>query len=424
MSGRVLTLREYESAVIGDRWDPIKKVIPGRLVAEIEALQAGRRPKVFSITRRHIVAQNYVGTIGMGERAIDILPKIDRDDTQTRANLVHMLRVARLVPVAEAGLTGLEARASTILDAFMGVYVRRLAVEWRRGRIVSYRREDRNRSCLRGKLLFAGQIRHNLLHPERFFTRADEFVQDVPLSQLLKAGLHVCRTQSISNQIRQSAMELLAEFDGVSDISFSREEIHEITVDRRSARFGPLVELAKLLISGHTADVAGKKQVYSLAFDMNIVFERYIGQLLARVVCPPERVARLQVASRSLVLRQRTPKFLLKPDVAIYEKRRMVCLLDTKWKALDLSKPHEGVRQSDMYQMYAYGKEYGVPVVILLYPRHGDLERQVARYRYLPGGESSPRIDVCTVDVGRPPGRNATAEAAAQLREVLEACLH
>ena len=39
-------------------------------------------------------------------------------------------------------------------------------------------------------------------------------------------------------------------------------------------------------------------------------------------------------------------------------------MIDTKWKRLDMSRPHENVSQSDVYQMYAYGKEYDLPKVI------------------------------------------------------------
>jgi len=95
-----------------------------------------------------------------------------------------------------------------------------------------------------------------------------------------------------------------------------------------------------------------------------------------------------------------------------------MCLIDTKWKLLDRSAAHNGVPQTDMYQMYAYAKEYDCPLVILLFPRHAGFERHVATYRLPPADAASPRIAVCTVDVGTSP-----REVAGELRELLEELL-
>ena len=59
-----------------------------------------------------------------------------------------------------------------------------------------------------------------------------------------------------------------------------------------------------------------------------------------------------------MTVRDGKRKFLLRPDVAVRHGRHFAILIDTKWKLLDPAKPHEGVRQSDMYQAYAYAREF------------------------------------------------------------------
>jgi len=59
-----------------------------------------------------------------------------------------------------------------------------------------------------------------------------------------------------------------------------------------------------------------------------------------------------------------------------------------------------------MYQMYAYGKEYSCPRVVLLYPCFADLPFEVATYRHHPGDPVSPRIEVRCIDVAS--GHHAT----------------
>jgi 5-methylcytosine-specific restriction endonuclease McrBC regulatory subunit McrC len=79
---------------------------------------------------------------------------------------------------------------------------------------------------------------------------------------------------------------------------------------------------------------------------------------------------------------------------------------------------HEGVRQADMYQAYAYAKEFDCPCVVLLYPRYGDFGSHVASYRVRPGSDDSPRIEVRTVDITAP-----TADVTRELGQLLEPLL-
>ena len=273
MAGTVLVLREHESVRIGNRWDTRARTVPERVASEIERLQAGSRVGYFTVGRHALRATSFVGTVGFDDGALDVLPKVDgAGNAETRSRLLEMLSFAGLVPHAEGSVTGLGRVPSTLLDAFLARYVRGLALEWRRGRIRSYVRVDRDRPALRGKFLFAAQLRRNVLRPERFHTRADEFIEDIPVSRLLKAGLEVCRHYAISEEPRREAAELLVEFEQVSGVGLSPEEVARVTVDRRSERFAPLVELARLLVARASPWEPGRPRTYALLFDMDVVF--------------------------------------------------------------------------------------------------------------------------------------------------------
>ncbi len=64
--------------------------------------------------------------------------------------------------------------------------------------------------------------------------------------------------------------------------------------------------------------------------------------------------------------------FRLKPDIVLYQKK-MLAVIDTKYKLLSETHRYENVSQSDVYQMYAYGAKTGAEKVMLLYPDDGDL---------------------------------------------------
>ncbi len=398
-TSHILRLREYERATIGDAWDPSRKTIPQLAVGELERLQALHGQGMMEISRRTIRALNFVGTIGLGDRAIEILPKVDGDDGAVRNRLIEMLSIAGAVPHLEGGITALAPTAHTVLDAFMQAYLRELTLQWRRGRIADYRRETRNRSALRGKLVFAEQLRRNHLHPERFFSSADEFLVDNQVSRLLKAGVEVCRRTAPADMTRRSAATLLPEFEDVGDQHWSQSELDGVQTDRRSERFAPLLWLAKMLLRTRLPDRPGAAKTYSLLFDMNEVFERYIGNLLRRV-CPSPLRVQLQAGGRSLFTRGGKPAFRLYPDVAVRRGEGFVCVLDTKWKRLDLDDRYEGVRQSDAYQAYAYAREFGCRCVVLLYPVSSvGSQGRVASYTLSPLDGESQRVEVWTADV-------------------------
>lgn len=407
----VLALREYERAAIGDRWDPERRVVTSRTAAAMEALQANQRAEIVSIGRRAIQAQQWVGTVGLGEHALELLPKIDRSDAPAvRQRLMSMLEVGGLVPHLESGEAAIAASRETLLDSYLDLYIRRLAREWHRGPIRDYRRETREREYLRGKLKVAEQVRASVRRPHRFVTSADELTLDAPLSRLLKTALVLCHRHAVSQSVRQEARMLLGDFNAVQELAPNRDDPEAIRCDRRQARFESLAALARLLLRCRAPDRPGADRTFSLVFDMNVVFERFIAAEVARVCSGLGLIAAAQESRRSLLLQSGRPKFALRPDILISQRGQLQCVIDTKWKRLDRSLPHAGVSQADMYQMYAYGKEYRCVRVVVLYPRHGDLPAHVASYQHMPGDASSPVIEVRTIEIG--------AERPAILREL------
>ena len=148
-------------------------------------------------------------------------------------------------------------------------------------------------------------------------------------------------------------------------------------------------------------------------FDMNVVFERFVGQLFRRYACPVGHTVHLQDGSVSLLARHGNPCFSLRPDVMVrHGEGAVTCVVDTKWKRLDTGKAHRGLEADDVYQMYAYGKGLPATLVILLFPRLPGLQQMVDDYRHLLNMDS--RILVRTVDVSRP-----TQLVVQELRQII-----
>ena len=217
-TGRIIRIREYQELRVGDRFDSSRSMIPRTALAMLRDIQSAHgHQKLFAISDRTVTMRQYVGTIGLGSFAIEVLPKIDRNDSRTRERLIDMLAVGRDANWASSGIARQSRRSMTLLDCLAVIYIRRLADQWRRGHIAHYTRRSENRRCLKGKLLVAENIRHNLLHRERFYTSHSEFIEDVPICQVLKAALRVCADRAWSQTVRSEARVLLPEMDEVSN---------------------------------------------------------------------------------------------------------------------------------------------------------------------------------------------------------------
>ncbi len=72
-----------------------------------------------------------------------------------------------------------------------------------------------------------------------------------------------------------------------------------------------------------------------------------------------------------------------------------------------------------MYLMYAYGKEYRCPVVILLYPRSGTFTPQVTRYSHNAIHEHELSIGIHTVDISASGDQKLNDSVSSQLRDII-----
>ncbi|GAM11759.1 5-methylcytosine-specific restriction enzyme subunit McrC [Geobacter sp. OR-1] len=407
-----IVLREFETCKIGARWSSANRTITSRELSAICAYQDKTGNELFTLGYQCIKATNWVGTIGIGDKSIEVIPKIDAingqlSDVPTRENLLAMVASAGYVPLARTEIARLAYDGKPLLAAFLDLYVDNLAREWRRGPIRRYVTRIENRPYLRGKLLLPEHLKANAIQQQRFFTVSDEFIEDNDVSRLLKAALYSCQRQQLCEQVARKAKGLLPDFEDVALVEFAPEERDRLTVDRQIKRFEPLVNLAKIILrSSSPSSSSAGDAVYSLMFDMNEVFERFIAAELHLALSGRQVTVQSQVGGKHLLHQNGRGRFALRPDLAVFCGSSTRCILDTKWKRLDLDKTHANVSQADMYQMYAYGKEFDSPRTILLYPRFGSLPDIVATYEHYDKSATKSdcrkQILVATIDLSSP----------------------
>jgi 5-methylcytosine-specific restriction enzyme subunit McrC len=377
----LISVQEYKSLRIGE-FDPAGPSVTEQQADLLTNLKATYGFEVFKYANKTtLVAQQYVGVFQLGPHTVEVLPKIDGD---VRRNLVAMLAVALDLDISEGDVARVATQNHGILEILIRLFCDKLFAQVHRGLVRRYEGREENLSVLRGKLGVVEQVRLNAANPERLFCRFDEFQEDNPLNQILKAAIRLLLKVSRELKNQRQLAELLLVLEGASNCPRASLPWHRVVFDRMSNRYKPCFKLAELFLRKTPPDVSGGGvQGFSLFFDMNVLFENYIGRMAIRAFRPLGYQVTLQGPKENLAIDETLNRaaFALQPDVVGRLNSQVAWILDTKWKSLakkDRWNPlstekKDAVAQSDFYQMYAYANRYDCPDVVLLYPHYKEL---------------------------------------------------
>ncbi len=353
----------------------------------------------FSVHRKkakdYIRVKNYVGVVETRDHtSIEILPKIFFNESanekqETRKIFLRMLRHLKGSPFKSIDNAQLKTAKFPILEVFIQTFLAELEVLILRGIRKHYVNQNENENFLKGSLDFSKQIQHNLIHKERFFVNYDEFSVDIPQNRIIKSCLVYLlkKTRSPKNKIR-----IYNHLGFLEDISESRN----LTIDfiaikdanRLFTHYDQVLQWAKVFLQGESfTNFKGSNLNKAILFPMERIFEDYVGHGFKKYWTGYE--VSLQDRGKSLVDRHRdATKFNLRPDIVIRNIKKEL-VLDTKWKIIDQenTRKNYGISQSDMYQLFAYGKKYDrregiTPELVLLYPQNKGFTEPLSRFEY------------------------------------------
>lgn len=319
-----------------------------------------------------ITAQNYVGLLTLADGSvIEILPKIySGDDSKARKLLLDMLRTLGSMPFKTVQTAQLGTERRNLFEIFIRMFVDEVFRIVKCGLQCSYEPVCENTRFFKGKLLFAEQMKQNLLHQERSFVQYDTFSVNRPENRILKTALQFVYRHTASSRSRQDIRSLLTAFADVDcSIDYSRD-FAQIIPDRKTKDYTNALQWAKVFLDGASfSTFSGSQAAFALLFPMETLYESYVAALLKRLLDPQQYTVTAQDC-RFHLFDVPEKAFRLQPDIVIrHRSSGRVFLMDTKWKLLSANKPHFGISQADMYQMSAYQRRYDAVSVTLLYPQ-------------------------------------------------------
>ncbi|MGV4792979.1 McrC family protein [Rhizobium sp. F40D2] len=408
------TVREWDTLPHGDGEGSIPVHLASRLVALTKTSPfAGRGGGGVLEDRRHeLRARGVVGVIAAQGCSLEILPKIDvmqaegteRQNAAIRKRLVHMLAVALDLKLEMGRITDLDWQRDTLLEILIRIFCDKLTEAIRRGMPRRYLGHEDDLSALRGTLDVPRQFTRHASNPGRLACRFDDLSQDIALNQIMKAAVaHVLRmSRSAANQ--QRLRELAFVYADISDVPVPALNWREVIIDRTNRAWQELFGIAKLFLrSQYQTTSSGSGQGSALLFEMNALFEEYVGRLVTRALAGTEFRVTLQGGRLFCLTSVENDRalFQTKPDILIWRAGQVAHVIDTKWKRISarIDDPKLGVSQGDVYQMMAYAHLYKSPKLTLLYPHHDGLganEGVQAQFR-ITGQETV--VETASVDV-------------------------
>ncbi len=328
--------------------------------------------KYFTFGLKSIRFTQYVGVIQVGDRVIEVLPKADRREEDTKETkdkwqsaLLSMLRTVHNLPLTSTTESHLQKRRSTVLDFFFGLFIRDVEDLVHRGLVKRYRRTKANCTALKGRIDFPRHIQQNLIHQERVFVEHQVYHTDHLLHALLKQALSIVKDIAQDPSISVQAKGTEWAFEHVTDRSMDAATLDRIILDRKTEPYARAVQLAIMIVQNYAPDIkGGHMPLIGLMFDMNVLFEQFVYRVL--------RKAQPAFSEQQLNVRgQARKKFwhnkTIRPDLVLEynkdgEHKRVI--VDTKWKVPANAKPND----ADLKQMFVYNLQFDAASSVLLYP--------------------------------------------------------
>ena len=392
MKKQQLLLTEYSYLFVGLKDKGKHKAVDKKTFDEIESFVLKNNDSVQYLKigqnkyHKFIQAQNYVGVIQTKNgTTIEILPKITsvNDEKESKEILLKMLKTLKKSPFKNFNMANLKSTKMPLLEIFISMFLEELAKLIQKGLKSDYITKEENLKFLKGKLKINEQIKRNYIHKERFYVEYQEFIIDRVENRLIKTTLKYFYKKAKFNKNKQRIREFLFVFDEINLSPNIKNDFSKVKLNRQMKDYEQVLIWCKtFLLENSFSPYKGKDLAFALLFDMNLLFESYVGHYLKEKGLDVS----LQDQKHHLAYDYKgTGKFRLKPDIVINRKvsddTDNIVIADTKWKILSKDKTHQGVSQSDMYQLYAYGTKYKhCKQMYLIYPKDKDATEKEYNY--------------------------------------------
>lgn len=328
----------------------------------LQKYHAGISSNFFDLSNKKVNFKHYVGLLRVGNLNINILPKIDKNESDTNKwhnVLIQMIMFTKNFRYKKSSMSSLLKSDNSILDLYIFEFYNEVEEILRKGLRKSYSFKSGNLPFIRGKILFNKDVVKNSADKSKTYCKFQDYSSDNLMNYILKLALESSLKMTNSMELLDIGKNLLEMFPEVKNYSVDENIFKKLTFNRNNSYYKNGLFLAKLIIQDTGLDFNnGDENVVSFLFDMNQLFEEFMYK-----VC--KRAFKDDCIKVHRTGRQFWEKKLIKPDIVIEDKeKKSTVIFDTKWKIPRDTKPND----ADLKQIFVYNHYYDSPVSYLLYP--------------------------------------------------------
>ncbi len=291
---RIITLKEYDYLTFNE--EPSQSINKNefenlkQFILENEKINATQFLKLTSKNHREALqAQQFIGLIQLKTgTVIEILPKItdlENNIEDTKKLLIKMLKTLKSSPFKTFQIANLKTTKLPLLEIFIQMFLDELARLVRKGIKSDYINIEDNQNFLKGKLKIKDQLKYNYIHKERFYVSFDEYLPYRVENRIIKTTL--LKLYSISNSFntKKRIRMFLFVFDNIKPILNYKNVFKNLIIDRTIKYYETTLLWCKtFLFEESFTPYAGKNIAFALLFDMNKLFESYVGNWVKKIV--------------------------------------------------------------------------------------------------------------------------------------------
>lgn len=377
---RVLTALEHQPLPItddGTDWS----LTPAE--AERLARIGELRPGFCELGARQVKLAQYCGVVGLGDRVLEVLPKVDDASTsaeECRGVLLRLLSRTERFAHFKHQAAGQHLRRMPLLEVFIATFFDSVASLARGGLLRQYQPLEADLQVVRGRIDLGRQFGVHANRPDRLTCHFDELTADNVWNRTLKKAIRCTRRWIRRADLDRHWLELMGVLDEVDDGRITSADVDRLQFDRQAGRYRDAVEWARWILALPAPALrAGRHEAPALLFDMNRLFESAVAAEARRQL---RWIPSLTVASQDtstwlgcLASDARVePAFQLRPDLVFRRGEAAVAIADSKWKRVKLDRLGRLLpAEADLYQMHAYAAAFGCHDLQLIYPWHAGL---------------------------------------------------
>jgi len=323
-----------------------------------------------------IQIMHYVGFIAKGNTSVQILPKIyekigitEEDEIKESVKVLYNLlryssynKVLQLPEKINSSLL-----EQDFMEIFIQIFAEKVFQTYSTRMHKEYVEIEENSAFIRGKIKFPETIKHNLFRRDLHYIGYQSFEQENTINNVMKTVVLRLLGNTKNKNSKVKLKKALLFLEDAKKIEISLPLLDSVKFTRLNMDFKSVYRMARMFfLNLQPQNYEGEESVFSFLIPVNDLFEHYLYKIFSEF---QEYEVVYQHQKKFAFTEEGTSLLTVKPDIMIRKNKNTILIVDAKYKNPGFENGSYGnIKSTDMYQIYAYSKIYGVKTVVLVYP--------------------------------------------------------